>query len=77
MQPLRDKCVAERFLRKLFKAPDLKFKTKGSDEPGLCGWVVASHIHIAHATHAAATAALVVLGQFGNHPGGRKHQSCD
>jgi hypothetical protein len=44
------------------------------------GCDVASHIHIAratHATHAAATAALVVLGQFGHHRVGREHQSRD
>ena len=73
--------AAERFLRKLFKALNLKFKSEGPDEPGLRGWVAASHIHIAHAAHAAhataATMPLVVLGQFGDHCVGREDQSRD
>ena len=68
-------------IRDLLEALNPKFKSKGPDEPGLCGWVAASHIHIAHAahatTHAAATTALVVLGQFGDHRVGREHQSRD
>jgi hypothetical protein len=77
--PRRDKRAAERFLRKLLKALNPEFKSKGPDEPGLCGWVAALHIHIAHAahatTHAAAATTLVVLGQFGDHSVGREHQS--
>ncbi len=37
VQPQRDKRAAKRFLRKLFKALNLKFKSKGPDEPGICG----------------------------------------
>jgi DDE domain len=82
VQLRRDKCAAERFLRKLLKALNPKFKSEGPDEPGLRGRVAVSHIHIAHAAHAtthaaAATTALVVLGQFGDHRVGREHQSSD
>jgi transposase-like protein len=37
VQPRRDKRAAERFLRKLLKALNPKFKSEGPDEPGLCG----------------------------------------
>ena len=49
MQPWRDERAAERFLRNLLKALAPKFKSEGPDEPGLCGRVAASHVHIAHA----------------------------
>ena len=81
VQPRRDKRAAERFLRKLLKALTPKFKSEGPDEPGPCGRVAASHVHIAHAahatTHAAANTALVVLRHFGDHRAGRQHQSRD
>ena len=79
VQPRRDKRAAERLLRKLLKVLKSKIQKRrpGRTGPLRLGCVVASHIHIAHATHATATPALVVLGQFGNHAGGRKHQSCD
>ena len=79
VHPRWDRRGAERFLQKLLKTLVSKFKSEGPDEPGLWGWVAASHIHIAHATThaAAATMLLVVLGQFGDHRAGRKHQSCD
>ena len=81
VQLWRNKRAAERFLRKLLKVLNSKFKSEGPDEPGLYGWVAASHIHIAHAahatTHAAAATGLVVLGQFGDHRVGREHQSRD
>ena len=82
VQLRRDKRAAERFLRKLLKSLNPKFKSEGPAEPGLCGWIAASHIHITHAAHAtthaaATTTALVVLGQFGDHRVSREHQSRD
>ncbi len=85
VQPRRDKRAVERFLRKLLKALKSKIQKRrpGRTGPLRLGCVVASHIHIAHATHAthatthAAATALVLLGQFSDHPGGREHQSRD